>query len=152
MTTDLSLAALKSWITYRAAAYPVLSGVPILLRDTQVERPGDDDEDEVADFDATFISLNDVSTEEHAIQRGCLTMDIEVMLCTVPGDLGKTDAEHAAFNAALYNVIADTAAIEYCSSGTGIRCFDIRGTAPTTEADGAMRATTFKVSMVACVV
>lgn len=152
MTTDLSLAALKSWITYRAAAYSVLSGVPILLRDTQVERPGDDDEDEVADFDATFISINDVGAEEHAIQRGCLTMDIEVMLCTVPGDLGKTDAEHAALNTALYNVIADTAAIEYCSSGTGIQCFDIRGAAPTTEADGAMRATTFKLSMVACVV
>ncbi len=152
MTTDLSIAALKSWITYRATAYPVLSGVPILLRDTQAERPGDDDEDEVADFDATFISINDVGAEEHAIQRGCLTMDIEVMLRTVPGDLGKTDAEHTALNTALYNAIADTAAIEYCSSGTGIRCFDIRGAAPTTEADGAMRATTFKLSMVACVV
>lgn len=152
MTTDLSLAALKSWITYRAAAYPVLSGVPILLRDTQVERPGDDDEDEVADFDATFIRLADVGAEEHPIQRGCLTMDIEATLCTVPGDLGKTDAEHAALNAALYSVLADTAAIEYCSAGTGIRCFDIRGVAPTTEADEAMRATTFKFSMVACVV
>lgn len=152
MTTDLSLAALKSWITYRASAYPVLSGVPILLRDTQVERPGDDDEDEVADFDATFISLNDVGAEEHAIQRGCLTMDIEVMICTVPGDLGKTDAEHAALNTALYNVIADRAAVEYCSSGTGIRCFDIFKTAPTTESDGSMRATTFKLSMVTCVV
>lgn len=150
MTTDLALAALKSWIELRAAAtYTVLSGIPILLRDTTTEQPGDDDESDEEDFDATFIVLNEASSEEHPVLRGVLTMAIEVMLVTADAsdDLGKTDTQHRALNAALYNILADTAGIAYCNSYPGFRCWDIRGTAPTSETGDGVRTTTFALTM-----
>ena len=149
MTTDRALAAIKAWIESRVATYPVLTGIPILIRDTATEQPGDDDEADEDDFDATFIVLNDASSTEHPVLRGVLTMEIEALLKTSPGgDLGKTDAEHAALNTALYNVLADTAAISFCNIQSGFACWDIRGVAPVSESGDGMRTTTFTFSMV----
>lgn len=149
MTTDRALAAIKAWIESRVATYPVLTGIPILLRDTATEQPGDDDESDEGDFDATFILLNDASSAEHPVLRGVLTMEIEALLKTAAGgDLGKTDAEHAALNTALYNILADKAIIPYCDARDGFTCFDVRGVAPVSESGDGMRTTTFTFSMV----
>lgn len=149
MTTDLALAAIKAWIESRVATYPVLTGIPILLRDTATEQPGDDDEAGEEDFDATFILLNDASSAEHPVLRGVLTMEIEALLKTAAGgDLGKTDAQHAALNTALYNILADTASIAFCNTRNGFACWDIRGVAPVSESGDGMRTATFTFSVV----
>jgi len=149
MTTDKALETLKAWITHRTTTYTALAGIPIILRDSNTEQPGDDDEEDTDDFDATFIVLNDTGSEEHAVLRGVLTMQIEVMLVTSPGgDLGKTDAEHRAINADLWNILADKAAITYCNNQPGFTCFDIRGNEPTSETGEGVRTTTFALKMV----
>lgn len=155
MTPDLALAALKSWIESRASAYPVIAGIPILLRDTATEQPGDDDEENADEFDATFIVLTEVSSEEHPVLRGVLTMAVECILSTPAADtdeLGKSDAEHRALNAALYHILADTSAIAFCNVHPGFRCWEIRGTAPTTETGEGVRVTTFALSIVGAAV
>ena len=148
MTTDKALETLKAWITHRTSAYPSLAGIPIILRDSETEQPGDDDEDDEGTFDATFIVLNDTGSEEHPVLRGILTMQIEAMLVTATGNLGKTDAEHRALNADLWNILSDKAAITYCNNQPGFRCFDIRGNEPTSETGDGVRTTTFALSMV----
>ena len=148
MTTDKALEALKAWITYRTKAYTSLAGIPIILRDSEAEQPGDDDAADEGDFDATHIVLNDTGSEEHPVLRGVLTMQIEAMLVTATGDLGKTDAEHRALNTDLWNILADKAAIAYCNNQPGFACFDIRGNEPTSETGEGMRTTTFALSMV----
>lgn len=149
MTTDKALETIKAWITQRAATYTALAGIPIILRDSSTEQPGEDGEDNTDDFDATFIVLNDTGSEEHAVLRGVLTMQIEVMLVTSPGgDLGKTDAEHRALNVDLWNILADKAAITFCNNQPGFSCWDIRGNEPTSETGEGTRTTTFALSMV----
>ena len=148
MTTDKALETLKSWITHRTTAYPALTGIPIILRDSEQEQPGDDDADDEASFDATHIVLNDTGSEEHPVLRGVLTIQVEAMLVTATGDLGKTDAEHRALNADLWNILADKAAITYCNNQPGFACFDIRGNEPTSETGDGVRTTTFALSMV----
>ncbi len=148
MTTDKALETLKAWIAYRTTAYPSLAGIPIILRDSEQEQPGDDDVDDEEAFDATRIVLNETGSEEHAVLRGVLTISIEVMLVTATGDLGKTDAKHRALNADLWNILADKAAITYCNNQPGFACWDIRGNEPTSETGDGVRTTTFALSMV----
>lgn len=155
MTTDLALLALKAWIELRTtAAYPVLSGIPILLRDTLEEQPGDDDEEDADDFNATFIVLTESGEpEEHPVLRGVLTMPLECKLVTVAAeDLGSTDAQHRALNAALYHILADKDGIAFCNNYPSFRCWDIRGTAPSTDTAEGQRVTTFAMSMVGAAV
>lgn len=154
MTTDIALLALKSWIEHRASTYTILDGVPILLRDTATEQPGDDDEEDAATFDATYIVLAEASAEEHPVLRGVLTMALEVILHTAAAtdSTGSTDSDHRALNAALYNIIADKSGIAFCDGYPGFRCWDIRGTAPTTDPADGQRVTTFAVSMVGAAV
>jgi hypothetical protein len=148
MTTDKALETIKAWITYRTTAYPALAGIPIILRDSEQEKPGDDDAADEDTFDATHIVLNDTGSEEHPVLRGVLTMQIEAMLVTATGDLGKTDAEHRALNSDLWNILADKAAVAYCNSQPGFACWDIRGNEPTSETGDGVRTTTFALSMV----
>jgi hypothetical protein len=148
MTADKALETLKSWITYRTTDYPDLAGIPIILRDSEQEQPGDDDEGDEGAFDATHIVINDTGSEEHPVLRGVLTVSIEVMLVTATGDLGKTDAEHRSLNADLWSILADRSAVTYCDNQPGFRCFDIRGNEPTSETGDGVRTTTFALSVV----
>jgi hypothetical protein len=148
MTADKALETLKSWITHRTTAYPALAGIPIILRDSEQEQPGDDDAADADTFDATHIVLNDTSSEEHPVLRGVLTVSVEAMLVTATGDLGKTDVEHRALNADLWNILADRAAVTYCDNQPGFRCFDLRGNEPTSETGDGVRTTTFALSIV----
>lgn len=148
MTTDKALETIKAWITHRTTAYPALDGIPIILRDSEQEQPGDDDESDQGSFDSTYIVLNDTGSEEHPVLRGVLTMKLEVMLVTSTGDLGKTDTEHRELNANLWNILADKDAIFYCDNQPGFRCWDIRGNEPTSETGDGVRTTTFALSMV----
>jgi len=148
MTNDKALETLKAWITHRTTAYPSLTGIPIILRDSEQEQPGDDDSGDEDTFDATHIVLNDTSSEEHPVLRGVLTISIEAMIVTATGDLGKTDTEHRALNADLWSVLADKNAIAYCNTQPGFACWDIRDITPTSETGDGVRATTFALSMV----
>jgi hypothetical protein len=141
MTTDLALNALKAWIEYNHAAKPALEDIPIHLRDTEEEQPG------------LCIVLKETGSEEHPVLRGVLLMGIDCMLVSVPGDEeddANPSADHQALVADLYNVLADTAGIDFLSTFSGFKCFDIRGTAPISEQENGLRITRFEMRIVGC--
>ncbi len=141
MTTDLALNALKAWIEYSHAAKPSLADIPIHLRDTEDEQPG------------LCIVLKETGAEEHPVLRGVLLMGLECLLVSVPGDDGEEAtpaADHQELVADLYNVLADTVAIDHLSSYPGFKCFDIRGTAPISEQENGLRITRFEMRVVGC--
>lgn len=139
MTTDKLLAALKAWITNQAGSD--LDDVTIYLRDTEEEK------------DPPYIMLRDSSAEEHAVLRGVMTIDVEAELVTVPGsDAQEAEslATHQIKTSALYEILSDKAAIAYCDARPGLKVFDIRGCAPTTESEDQTRTTRFEFRAVAC--
>jgi hypothetical protein len=143
MTTDKVLAGLKAWIESQAS--PDLEGVSIYLQDDAAERV------------PPFLTLSDTGSEEHPVLRGVLKITVEVKLFTVPvetvedeDDAATDSAGHRAMNAALADILGDTASIQFLCAQDGLTCFDVRGTAPTWEPEDDMRATTFKLEVVAC--
>lgn len=140
MTADTALNAVKAWIEHNATGD--LADVPIVLRDTDTEKPG-----------LQIVIAEDGDPEEHPVLRGVLTIQINVMLRSVPGEEDEestTQADHQALNADLYDILADVAAITYCDAYEGLKCFDIRGAAGSTSDEDGLRVTTFPLTMVAC--
>ena len=139
MTTDLLLKALKAWIELPAVA--ALDGVTVYLRDTENET------------DPPKITLRETANEEHPILRGVMTIDLEVVLETVPGEAdqeAETEAGHQAMSAALYDIIGDKSGITFCDNYPGLKVFDMRGSVPTTESEASNRVTRFEMRAVAC--
>lgn len=139
MTTDKLLAAIKGWIQLNAG--DELDGVTVYLRDTEQEK------------EPPMITLRETANEEHPILRGVMTIDLEVILETVPGDSDQeadTLATHEAKASALYEILGDIGAITYCDNYPGLKVFDIRGTAPITGSEDQNRLTRFEMRAVAC--
>lgn len=138
MTTDKLLAALKAWIESRDDSD--LDGVTIHLRDTEQEK------------EPPFILIRESATEEHPVLRGVLAIDVEAILVTVPGNdaqEAESLATHQLKADALYEILADKSAITYCDGYPGLKVFDIRGCAPTTESEDQTRQTRFELRAVA---
>lgn len=139
MTTDKLLAALKGWIELNAG--DELDGVTVYLRDTEQEK------------EPPMITLRETANEEHPILRGVMTIDLEMVLETVPGaedQEADTQASHEAKANELYEILGDTGAITYCDNYPGLKVFDIRGTAPITGSEDQNRLTRFEMRAVAC--
>lgn len=144
-TTDKTLAGLKAWITYRAPAE--LAEVPIYLRDDATER------------DFPCIVLSDTGAEEHPVLRGVLSIGIEAKLLSVAVDEPESDDtyatstdDHRTIAGQLADILGETAAaVDFLTARDGLKCFDLRGAAPTTEPDDeGHRATTIQLGAVAC--
>jgi hypothetical protein len=149
MTTDAAANGIKAWIELRTTAYPVLSGVQIVVRD------------DAEAMESRHIVIRDTGSEEHPVLRGVLEIGFEVELRSVPvatlddedeqnGLLGTTRDEHQALTSALYDVLADIAAVEFLNAQPGLKCFDIRNVRMGTQSQDDLRSTIFQMEVRAC--
>lgn len=139
MTTDKLLAAIKAWIELKAGAS--LDGVTVYLRDTEQEK------------EPPMITLKETGNEEHPVLRGVMTIDLEAILETVPGESDQeadTQATHESKASELYEILGDTGIITFCDAYPGLKVFDIRGFTPTNESEDQNRLTRFEMRAVAC--
>ena len=144
MTTDNAIKSLRDWILEKQPVFPALDGLEILVN-------GDDET-----LDPPFIAIMETGSEtwEQAgvIMHGVLEISISVMLQTVPqdDDEGNSKAEHQAKASALYDILANRQAIQFCQVRHFVSILDIRNVNPTTATTDGRRVTTFEMSVIAC--
>lgn len=142
MTTDKALDELIAWIQSKSVDYPAV--------DTWTIRKSGD----AREKGFPLVVLEAVSADEHEVLRGVYSpLTIEARLETIPHEDGSTAAAdtistHEADALALWNILADEAAIEWIDARGTVRCFDIRGSEGTLETDDDLRVTSIEVRMI----
>jgi hypothetical protein len=88
--------------------------------------------------------------------HGVLVISLSVDLVTVPDEetdeetRGTTKEDHRAMASALYDILANREAIQFCQTRNGVNILDIRNVNPTTSAQNGRRVTSFEMTVVSC--
>jgi len=149
MTTDTTLDAWKSWLTYsisKTAGSPV-ANLPIRLRDSE----------ETKTYPGIYIS----EASADRVEAGGVTdgnaweIEIETQLVTTPGEDDQeavSKASHDILRNAISSHTNGCMAQDYLNSQIGLTCFDLLTSSPVTTKEEGYRVTTWKNTAVVCVV
>jgi hypothetical protein len=149
MTTDNAIQSIREWVLLKQPLFPILAGLEVLVN-------GDN-----ATASPPLIGITesgDVETWEQngVTMHGVLSIPLSVVLETVPDEesdeetCGTTKEDHRAMASALYDILANRDAIQFCQTRNGVNILDIRNVNPTTSAQDGRRVTTFQMNVVAC--
>jgi len=136
---------LKLWIDGQKEGYDSLTDYDVITM-------GEDDV-----LEPPYIAIITTGSSERVdsgvVMRGVSDFAIEVMLKTIPvdEDEGGTlpdDDRQAAID--LYQILADTAAIDILTESESWRVFDIRTEGYNTESNDGKRVTTYPLTVTAC--
>lgn len=136
---------LKIWIEDQKENYDSLD-------DYEVITMGEDDV-----LDPPYISIITTGSSERVdsgvVMRGVSDFSVEVQLVNIPvddADGGESPESDRQAVIDLYNIVADTNAIEILSGAESWRVFDIRTEGFNTEATDGRRVTTYPLTVTAC--
>ena len=142
MTT---LESLVEWIERKVPEHPILDGLQIIqMGEETVQSP-------------PFLGIVEQGSQtvEQAgvIMHGVSEYDISAQLYTVPAsesEQGTPFEDEREMRQAIYDILADRSAIDWITERNFVRVFDIRTTAPITEAEDGQRVTRWQLTIIAC--
>ena len=141
MTADKALDELIAWVGVKVADYPAVAT-------WNIRKAGD-----ARDRAHPLVTFEATAVDEHEVLRGVWDpLTVEVCLLTVPHADGAaasadTMTTHEEDAAALYQILADRAAVDWIDARGVVRCFDIRGSEGTLETEDDLRKTTIELRM-----
>ena len=140
-TTEL----IRDWIEENISSGMALEGVEVVVTA------------ETADLEPPFIAVYETSADPHesnsVVMYGVTDYEITVELQTVPLDAsegGTGTSDEKSMRSALYDIIANRAAIDWINDREGWRVFDIRLPSPLTESDNDRRVSRSPMEVTAC--
>lgn len=142
MTADKTLDELAAWIDANSGNYANVATWTI-------RKSGD-----ARDRAFPLITLEATGADEHEVLRGVYDpLTVEVTIETIPHEDGAsasadTIATHEEDAVALYQILADRAAVDWINGRGRVRCFDIRGSEGTMEPEDDRRKTTIELRVV----
>jgi hypothetical protein len=146
MITDRTIEAWKTLLDYAiGASTSVLTGVPIQLRDSE----------EVKTYPGIYLAESSVDRVEAGGVKdsNAYRITINTMLVTTPGDdddeATSKDA-HSSLRNALSGHISNPLLQGWLNACTGITCFDLQVSAPSTTEEDGYRVTTWPVDFTVC--
>jgi len=136
---------LKLWVDSQKENYESLEDYEVITmgEDEALEPP----------FISIVISGSSERVDSGVVMRGVSDFSVEVKLTNIPVDEedgGETPESDRQTALDLYNILADTAAIDSISESTSWRIFDIRTEGFNTEATDGRRVTTYPLTVTAC--
>lgn len=137
--------SLRTLIQSETPNHAALADIPIVLNG------------EITDADFPLIAIIDQGAglveQEGVIMRGVDALTITAEIHSVPEeeDQEGTPLEtHRAIVTALYQILADSRAIQFCDGLNDTAVFDIRTSSPTIEAREGRRVSSIQMTVIAC--